>query len=251
MAFLDGKAGRDWRSGFGITGYVGPNGSGKSLTAVFDTMPSLDAGRPVLSTVRLLDYDDPRPCDDPDCDSPSHPDHMAAHPCWIPLRDWSDLLHAEHCDVLLDEVTGVASSRESMQLPGPIANLLVQLRRRDVVMRWTSPSWARADRIIRETTQAAVICKGMFGKRDAGRVWPSNRLIKTRLLDARDLDELTEHRREATKAMNVSWMLLSRCAATGAYDTLDRVMSIPSIDGGRCLVCGGRRRVPACTCGDV
>ena len=43
------------RRGFPIMAYVGPNGGGKSLAMVKDTVPSLRAGRRVLSTVRLLD----------------------------------------------------------------------------------------------------------------------------------------------------------------------------------------------------
>ena len=47
---------RDARRGLPIHAYVGPNGGGKSLAMVNDTIPSLDAGRPVLSTVRLIDW---------------------------------------------------------------------------------------------------------------------------------------------------------------------------------------------------
>ena len=65
--------------------------------------------------------------------------HGAAHPSYEPLREWQQLLDAESCDVLLDEVTGVASSRESAGLPAPVANKLVQLRRADVVVRFSAP----------------------------------------------------------------------------------------------------------------
>lgn len=245
---LNGERGCEFRRKFGILAYVGANGSGKSLAAVMDCLPSLASGRPVLSTVRLLDYQHPRACDDPDCDFPSHPDHLAAHPLWVPMRSWEDLLHAEHCDVLLDEVTGVASSRDAMSLPGPVANLLVQLRRRDVVLRWTSPAWARADRIIRECTQAVALCYGFFSKTEPGRLWPSKRLFKVRVLDARDLDDLTQSTRQNTKSLLTSWHLLSNIDAPQAYDTLDTVMALPVIEGGRCMTCGGRRRIPACTC---
>lgn len=250
MAFLDGEKGRSVRRKLGICAYVGANGSGKSLAAVFDSVPSLLAGRPVLSTVRLLDFENPRSCDDPNCEFPSHPDHLAAHPLWIPFTSWNDLLQAEHCDVIMDEVTGVASSREASALPAPVANFLVQLRRRDICLRWTSPAWARADRIIRECTQGVALCYGYFGKRDKDTLWTRKSLFKIRLLDARDLDELTESKKDRVRPIDVSFMSLKACGAGNVYDTLDEVLSIPLIEGGRCLVCGGRKKIPYCSCCD-
>ena len=98
------------RRGYPIHAYLGTgNGSGKTLLMVHDSLPSLEAGRPVLSTVRLLDYKNPRQCDDPTCTFPGHPNHQAAHPLYIPFKDYQQLLDARDCDVLMDEVTGVAS----------------------------------------------------------------------------------------------------------------------------------------------
>src|SRR5438105_3161500 len=51
------------RRAYPIHAYVGANGGGKSAGMVWDTLPSLDAGRSVLSTVGLLDYANPRPCE--------------------------------------------------------------------------------------------------------------------------------------------------------------------------------------------
>jgi hypothetical protein len=174
------------RRGWPIMGYVGANGGGKSAAMVWDTVPSLLAGRPVLSTVRLLDFQNPRECEG--CDESGHfrpvygpvkistfaerdavaetliataaemgvepdqvPDelipthdrlgfpirevvdyvvHRAAHPLYVCFNEWEQLLEARGCDVLMDEVTGVASSRESQSMPAPVANKLVQLRRR-------------------------------------------------------------------------------------------------------------------------
>jgi hypothetical protein len=228
---LDGRKGRAFRRRFGIIAYVGPNGSGKTLAAVGDCLPSLEAGRPVLSTVRLT--------------TPAGDDH----PMWVPFRTWKDLLSAEHCDVLMDEVTGVASSREAMGLPGPVANLLVQLRRRDVVLRWTAPSWSRADRIIRECTQVAALCSGHMAREADGSQWRTNRLFSVRCLDARELDDLTAGVVKRSKAMNRSWSRIGAMAARDAYDTLDQVLALPVVEGGRCAVCGGRRSVPKCECG--
>lgn len=250
MAFLDGSKGVKDRASFGIVAYIGPNGSGKTLHAVADVLPALDAGRPVLSTVRLLDYDDPRPCDDPHCDSPSHPMHLAAHPLWVPFRGWDDLLEARGCEVLMDEVTGIASSRESMSLPGAVANHLVQLRRAECTLRWTAPSWRRADTLIRECTQVAVVCKGMMAREVKGHQWATNTVVRARVLDARELDEVTATSGQRERPLFSSFARVSKMPAVRAYDTFDQVMRLPLVEGGRCMVCGGRRRVPQCKCAD-
>jgi zona occludens toxin (predicted ATPase) len=46
---------REQRRSEEIHFYAGTNGGGKSFAAVYDTIPTLQLGRPVLSTVRLLD----------------------------------------------------------------------------------------------------------------------------------------------------------------------------------------------------
>lgn len=69
------SAKRARRRGYGITAYVGANGGGKSAAMVADAIPDLEAGRPVLSTVRILDYENPRECDDERC--AENPDRLA------------------------------------------------------------------------------------------------------------------------------------------------------------------------------
>lgn len=236
-----------------IVAYVGANGSGKSLLAVQDCLQSLDAGRRVLSTARLT-LPDEGTCQDDTCTWGSHPDHGAAHPLWMPLRSWQDLLDAEHCDVLLDEVTGVASARDSSSLPGPVADMLVQLRRRNVQLRWTAPAWARADLLLRECTQAVVLCRGLLRRRVGGSQWPTATWVWHRMVDARDLDELTQAQRMGTSHTPVTtlgWGLQRIAATRGrlAYDTLDSVSSLSGlVTRGTCLVCAGRRTQPACSC---
>lgn len=254
MSLLQSPASRRLRRAWPIHAYVGANGSGKSAGAVWDTLPTLEQGRPVLSTVRLLDYGDPRPC--PGCDLPGcERGHAAAHPLWVPFRDWTQLLDAEHCDVIMDEVTGVASSRESQSMPSVVANFLVQLRRRDVVLRWTAPNWARADKIIRECTQAVTYCRGLMPTTavddDGDRMWRHRRLFRWKTYDAADFDEFTEGKRTDVKPHVSDWHWGPGSPAFAAYDTLDAVMSIGTVtDGGRCVACGGRRRVAECSCPD-
>lgn len=227
------------RRGFPIHAYVGANGGGKSLAMVYDTLPTLAAGRPVVSTVRLLD-----------------PATGEPHPLWHPLSDYRELMEVESCDVLLDEVTGVASSRDSSSMPSPVANLLVQLRRRDVALRWTAPSWKRADTIIRECSQACTICYGFVPttvKADDGseRQWGSRRLFYWRTYDAATFDEWTAHKRERLRPVTRQLMWRPGSVASSAYDTFDQVLSLGQVtEGGSCLECGGSRQRPGCLCPD-
>lgn len=242
-----------------IHGYVGPNGSGKSALMVWDTMPALTAGRPVLSTVRLLDYDDPRLCDDPGCAHPEHEtgqvEHLAAHPLWMPFTEWTQLLEAEHCDVLMDEVTGVASSRESHSMPAPVANALVQMRRKDVIVRWSAPAWGRSDVIIRECSQAVTYCTGHMPKKvhsepgEPERLWRQRRMTRARTYDATLFDDFTSGKREDLKPLAQQLLWLPKIGVFDAYDTYDSVLTIGTVsEGGTCYRCGGRRSRPTCSC---
>lgn len=259
-----------------ITAYVGPNGAGKSAYMVWDTMPSLAAGRPVLSTVRLLDWENPRDCEGCDeaghfrpvyapCEGPEGPDgvpprvvvgmtvHRAAHRLYRKLDSWGQVIDAQGCDLLLDEVTGVGSSRESHSMPAPVANKLVQLRRADVVVRWSAPAWARADKIIRECSQAVVFCQGYMPKEsgDDDRMWRNRRMFKGSLYDAADFEEFTAGKREQLRPMVTDWHWGPSSPVFDAYDSFDSVSSIGTVtDTGRCYVCAGTRRAPKCSCPD-
>lgn len=264
------------RRAFPITGYVGANGGGKSAAMVWDTLPTLAMGRVVLSTVRLLDFENPRECEG--CDEPGHvmpvfapaegpqdmgsgrPQavigtriHAAAHPCYVKFTDWEQLLEARHCDVLMDEVTGVASSRESQGMPAPVANKLVQLRRSDVVVRWSSPDWSRADVIIRRCSQSVVFAQGYLAKtsEDESRLWRERRLFRWQTYDAADFEEFTSGKREQLRARVNDWHWGPKSPVFKAYDTYDSVSVIGTVtDSGRCYRCGGSRRVPKCSCPD-
>jgi hypothetical protein len=233
-----------------IHAYIGPNGSGKSLAMVRDTIPSLDSGRRVLSTVMLLDTATGQP-----------------HPNYERLTEWSQLLDPDlaHADILFDEVTGIAGSREAMGMPVPVQNLLNQLRRRDLTLRWTAPAWNRADTIIRSCTQAVTLARGFWkasvkvdGPLQEQKLWAPNRIFKLRTFSAIDFDEWTsskasqDSKGKAIKPMRpdvVEWFYGPQSRAFAAYDTLDSVSRVGEVlDSGRCAHCGGKRVIPNCKC---
>lgn len=142
--------------------YIGPNGGGKSLACAYDVLPTL-AGVPWY------------------CDKPDHYHTSEGvtsgwrrvlstmrfttgagvdHPLWTPLDDWAALVRAEHVDLVLDEVAGVASSRSSHALPPAVETKVQELRRADVALRTTAPSWKRADTVLREISQGVTLCQG-------------------------------------------------------------------------------------------
>jgi len=223
-----------------IHAYIGPNGAGKSASMIRDTLPSLDAGRTVLSTVPLLDSVTGEP-----------------HPFYVPLTDWSQMLDAEHVDVLFDEITGIASSRASMGMPVQVQAMLDKLRKSDIVLRWSAPAWSRADVTIRGVTQAVTDCRGyltnradMRGTATQARLWPPKRLFRLRTFPTTDFAEFTDGKRDKMKrAQTVEWWWGPGSRVFDSYDTYAAVNRVGEVlDSGRCAHCGGKRAVPNCTC---
>lgn len=241
-----------------ISGFVGANGSGKSLLAVEQLRHTLAEGRPVLSAVRLLDPAAAE-CEHPLCDVDGHGEdgHAASHPGWVPLRHLSQLLDFTGGDIFLDEVGALVSSRESQSLPPQIAALLQQLRKRDARLVWTAPSWARADKILREVTMLATVCKGYGARRVPGLEWRGRRLIHAVSYHAADLEEFTVASVQSPRAVNPprrvtsEWRRVLRIEATRWYDTYAEVPTLGfSSLAGTCVNCGGRRTAPRCSCDD-
>jgi len=140
-------------------------------------------------------------------------------------------------------------------MPSVVANALVQLRRRDVVLRWTAPSWSRADLIIRECSQAATLCSGFLPKAvdDAAgdRAWRHRRLFRWLTYDATLLDDLTAGKRDSLAPWSRDLHWGPGSPAFDAFDTFDSVSTIGHVsDAGRCMTCGGRRTAAACSCAD-
>ena len=249
------------RRAYPIQFYSGRNGSGKTLCAVYDTMPDLDAGRHCLSTVRLLDYENLRPCDDDACTDVmhGHPSHMAAHPLYVPFTRWPQLIDWRDGPVIMDEITGVADSNEGAAMPAAVANKLAQLRRDEVTLRITGLNYIRANKRIREAVNAVTVCRSTFAVKayaDDGseKVWKQRRLAFWTTYDAQSLPV----EKDASKSMYENadvftkgrhWIPTS--PAIRAYDTLAPVSVVGTVtDAGRCAHCEGTRRAPECICDD-
>lgn len=236
-----------------ITAFVGYNGSGKTLAAVQVAMAHLDAGRPVLSTVRLLDWKNPRPCDDASCDSDRHglEGHMASHPLYLPFTDFRDMFDLRGGHILMDEVTGIADAREHASMPVQVRNHLPQLRRRDVTLGWTTIHWSFADARLRRMTWAACWATGLLPVFEPEQMWGRNRLFLHRIYDARNLpDEFDVANHDESirpRFRTVQWG--PRLDAFAAYDSHDAVLALgAATEAGMCLTCGGKRSMPRCQC---
>jgi hypothetical protein len=254
------ERGRSRRRAYPIHFYSGRNGSGKSLAAVYDTLPDLDAGTPVLSTVRLQDFRRPRPCDDEacECDKLDELRHRAAHPCYVPLTTWVQLLEFRTGIILMDEITGVADSNEGAAMPGAVANHLAQLRRDDLAVRITGLNFIRANKRIREACNAVSVCHGYMPvtvQDDTGKdkLWRRRRLSIVKTYDAESLpiDDHSAAAYDSADKLSTSRHWIPESPAIAAYDSMAKVLTVGSVtDAGRCAYCAGTRRAHECSCGD-
>lgn len=255
-----GERARRLRRGQPIHMYVGRNGSGKSLAMVYDTIPDLEAGKQILSTVRLIDYTNPRDCDDDTCRDDRHglPGHQAAHPLWVPFTDWPQLLEFRNGVVLMDEIVGVADSAESASIPSAVRKKFQELRRHEVQLRITGLNWIRAHKRIREAVRAVTRCESFLpvtAYDDAGEelVWRPRRLAVWRTYDAKSLpvDDHTDAAYDHADLLVKTRHWIPTSPATAVYDTLSGVTSVGEIsDAGMCPYCYGTRQKLPCTCAD-
>jgi hypothetical protein len=248
--------GRARRRQFYIRGYDGPNGGFKTAAMVHDVLPTLDgekwfcrvkdhahtlAGifegeRYVLANFDLYDTETGK-----------------LHPRAVRLTDWSQVLTAEHCDVLLDEVKGIAAARDNAGLPGEVSQLLDKLRHFDMTLCFTSPRFGAAHIDLRSVTQIVTSCRGFVPKRGTGRAWAPNRLANWRSFDTKDLEDQSptpsQRDRQKVRARIVAWMWGPGSRMFAAYDTLGVVSVLAkTLPSGMCSVCGKRRKVEYCTC---
>lgn len=248
------------RRGFPIHFYAGKNGAFKSGCMIYDTLPDLDLGLPVLSTVRLLDYRNPRACDDPSCpDDVGHAlGHQAAHPAYVPFVSWPQLLDWADGPVLMDEITGVADSNEGQAMPMAAANKLAQLRRADCAVRITGLNFIRANKRIREAVRGVTRCSTILPvsstKEDGTeRMWKQYRFARLTTYDAQTLplDDISESAYEKGDIVARGTHWIPDSPAIRAYDTYAPVLMVGRVtESGRCAHCEGTRRALPCTCPD-
>lgn len=224
------------RRSFPIRAEVGPNGGGKSLCAVDNTLPSLAAGRTVLSTIKLLDHRTGEP-----------------HKAYEPFYDIDQLLTARNLDCLMDEVTGIANSRAHADVPTHVINKLVQLRRVGVTVDITTPNLARADKIIREVMQVVTECRGYFPAKVAPvdgelTMWAPKRVFRFMTYDTVEFEEWTAKKADKIDPIVSTWFKGPGSQAFSSYDTMDGVTPVAMRDGTECLTCGGKVRQAPCRC---
>lgn len=188
----------------------------------------------VLSTVRLLD-----------------PETGQLHERYEKFSNWHQLDHLEHAVLVLDEISGVAHSRDSGSLPHDIMNRLMQLRKGDVRVLWSAPHWARADKLIREVTSAITVCVGLSPLRVKGSLWRMNQRFLYRTFETRDFDEWTAGRVDKLEPLAKEYVWGVGSEAFKLYNTRQKVTRIGHAnDAGVCVECGGTRRRRECQCDD-
>ena len=224
------------RRGFYIHAFVGANGGGKTLCAVRTLLPSMAAGRPVLSTTRLLAATEGW------TDAADVPDD----PLYVRLNRLSQLVNVRGADLLMDEVAASASSHQSERVPAEVEITLQQLRKLDARLFWTAPDWRRAQKFLRELSRAVTYCKGFMPvtESDGDRSWRQTRGFVWTTFDASAFDEFqlptTERRRKAMRRVCREIYWRPRHVDQWRYDTyssVDRLVDdLP--DKGDCLCCG-------------
>lgn len=210
-----------------IVGVTGPNGAGKTLLAAHDAICDMLGGRRVISTVGI-EYTDPA---------------TGQVYSTEPLTSLGQLIQIRDATVLLDEIASIfPSSTSASGLPAEVLVLLQTARHRGVTIRWTAPAWLRAQKVLREVTQAAVSVNPV-GRRGRD-LWPEPWWSAVTVWDARSgkVDGVPERR------LKRRVLLLRRSLSWGAFDTHADTPVIGQPDsGGVCVDCGGSRTRQKCS----
>lgn len=236
-----------------IRGYVGTSGHGKSASMVRDMLPSLAMGRPILSTVEILDAFTGNP-----------------HPLYIPFTSFRQLDSIRDGDVLMDEITGIMDSHDAA-MPKRVRQRLPQMRRSGNFVSWSGISWDNSNLRLRQMTQAVTVCKGLFPNRGAVNqhdgstsLWAPNRAFMLKTFDAQKLMKSEDAQRMQGEAMNsrakrqtkprpkvlaLEFWRGSTSLAFRSYDTMGDVLGVNNgcdhiLANGK--VCGGRVPDPVC-----
>lgn len=246
---------------FPIVIFVGPNGGGKTLGMMVVTQPTragirwvcdnpdhnhtkrgvTSGWRRMLSTVPILDSSGVgyRP--------------GGLHPLYDEFNDYSQLVDAEHCDIYMDEIVTVASSRESQRMDARVLTKLVQLRKADCALFATAPNWARMDKALREVCQAVVECRGHYPVKqqleEGSPLWRPKRVFNFAVYDSMEFDEWTAAKRDKIKNLAAVWFHGPGSDAFASYHTLGSVSVLASMTPeDTCTVCEGAVRRHTCSC---
>jgi hypothetical protein len=151
-----------------ITAYVGVNGSGKSLSAVAVALEDQrKRNRPIITNVGGF---------------------AGEHYHIDGVEELPDLMgEIGSCTVVLDEAGAMFASRDGGRNKA-FEKSVQQLRKYDARLLWTAPAFARADKILREVTFTAILCRSVYKRHENGKVWPSTRLIMQKSFDVSRLD---------------------------------------------------------------
>lgn len=261
----------------GIVVFVGPNGSGKSLMCVESVQDLI--GRPW--SCDDLDHwhnrpvrDHARPCADCSrealCDVGrallevhNHGARLAYST--VELLDWStgephehfrqlyslrQLPRIEHAVVVFDEVEEVAGVDQSATMPGALKRWLKQLRKRDVLLRVTTPGYDSCAKAIRQITTLVVDCRSFYDEPlDNGRAWRPRSAMVFEAYDAFEFASFDKSsgKRLVSAAREFYW----RESNVGhlAYNSLAQVSGLSEVDeSGACVNCNGSRGRAKCGC---
>ena len=152
-----------------ITAYLGVNGSGKSLSATAFALRDFDRnGRPMVTNMTGLNVE---------------------HYWFDDVEMLPDLLaKVGTCNIVMDEAGAMFPSREGGAKAKAFRVACQQLRKYKARLLWTAPTFARAEKICREVTFTAILCKPMMQRAVVGDPWPSTRLIFQKAFDVSRLD---------------------------------------------------------------
>lgn len=266
----------------GIVVFVGPNGAGKSLLAVETLLPTLAGIAWECSdlahvhnrelALHVADCSDCsklaagwRFCEEGTdlLDVCGHGERLVwstlpilddstglEHRLYRPLTHIRDLVGIEHADVFMDEVAGVSDASDSATMPAGMTRWLQQLRKRDVLLRVTTPAYDRCSKPIRQVATLVVDLRAFFEEpSESGRLWRPRRAMIAKAYDAFAFGNFNKNSgdRLGCMASLAYWRPTGR--AQNCYDTLAQVHALVDVtEGGTCTTCNGSRTRAKCDC---
>jgi hypothetical protein len=219
-----------------ITAYLGVNGSGKTLSAIaFALTDQRRRGRPLLTNLSGLSVDH------------FHVEGVEELPDLM-LSVGREFLSSKTgrpigMNIVLDEAGAMFSSRDSSKEKKAFEKTVQQLRKYRARLLWTAPTFSRADKILREVTFMAVLCRPLIARHVPDDPWPSTRLIAQKSFDVSRLDTSSTSINKNAKAKGFGWVRTGRWQDSfDSFATADgSVRSAPAAG----LEIAGKRRAAA------